>query len=79
MGRGKAQGGCGWVPQMAHSQGQPVSASLPGHQLSLVCQSSPWRSEVCILVSGVLSRMVWDACTHISRISRLLPSYSLRI
>ena len=48
MGRGEAQGGCGWVPQMAHSQGQPVSASLPGHQLSLVCQSSPWTSEVCI-------------------------------
>lgn len=52
---------------MARSRGQPVSPSLPGHQLSLVCQSPPWRSEVCILGPGVLARMLWEACTHISR------------
>lgn len=79
MGSREAQGGCGWVPQMARSRGQPVSPSLPGHQLSLVCQSPPWRSEVCILVPGVLARMLWEACTHISRVSRLLPPYSLGI
>ena len=45
------------VHKTAHRQGQPVSASPLGHQLSVVCQTPPWRGEVCVLAPGVPVRV----------------------
>lgn len=77
-----SEGSPGWVwvgSQMARSRGQPVSPSLPGCQLSLGGPRPPMESEVCILVPGVLARMLWEAHPHQQSITKLLPPYSLGI